>query len=66
MGETDIEQLAGVIQMFGSIDETEWPEVKSLPDYGKILFPECEPTQLESVLPNATAQERHLLRNLLR
>lgn len=65
-GETDIEQLAGVVNMFGSIDESEWPDVKTLPDYGKILFPQCKAKSLRSVLPNASSGSLELLSELLR
>lgn len=64
-GETDIEQLAGVVNMFGSIDESDWPDVKLLPDYGKILFPECEAKPLRSMLPNASLEALELLSELM-
>ncbi|GMH37546.1 hypothetical protein BSKO_05419 [Bryopsis sp. KO-2023] len=64
-GETDIEQLAGVVQTLGSIDEKTWPEVKSLPDYGKILFPECTGIPFSKVLPKASIEALSLLTQLL-
>lgn len=36
-GNTDIEQLALVIRTLGTPSTVEWPEVKNLPDYKKIM-----------------------------
>ena len=35
-GENDIDQIYRVLQIMGTPDEREWPDLGSLPDFGKI------------------------------
>lgn len=46
-GVSDIDQLARVIRLLGSVDRAAWPEAEKLPDFHKIRFPDCKPRWVE-------------------
>ena len=48
-GENDINQIYRVIQVLGQPQACDWPEVVSLPDYGKISFPDLSPLPFKYV-----------------
>ncbi|XP_055587231.1 cyclin-dependent kinase 20 [Uranotaenia lowii] len=54
-GGTDIEQLALVVRTLGTPNLKEWPEVRSLPDYNKIRFPNAKGEHWEDIFPSCTA-----------
>ena len=64
-GESDIDQLFRVVQLLGYPTRERWPDAETLPDFGKIELPPCEPTPLEAVLPSASATMLDLLRSML-
>ncbi|PSN37361.1 Cyclin-dependent kinase 20 [Blattella germanica] len=55
-GETDIEQLAIVIQTLGSPNPETWPGVTDLPDYNKITFPETKGVSWDHILPDCSPE----------
>lgn len=65
-GESDIDQLAKMTSALGSIDTDAWPEVTTLPDWGKIMFSARPPTPLEALLPDAPSDALILLSKLIR
>ena len=66
-GEHDIDQLGRVISVLGTPREDTWPEVVSLPDFGKISFPDTAPLPWEDVLtgPEALPVAQTLCSSLL-
>ncbi|XP_037930596.1 cyclin-dependent kinase 20-like [Teleopsis dalmanni] len=65
-GTTDIEQLALVIRTLGSPQLNEWPELKSLPDFNKIRFPNAVGIHWDNLFPSCThAVEINLVSNLV-
>ncbi|KAA0193230.1 CMGC/CDK protein kinase [Fasciolopsis buskii] len=64
-GENDIEQLWFVIRVLGTPKESDWPEIKDLPDYNKITFNACEPVPFEQVLSDAPPKAVDLVRQFL-
>ena len=50
-GESDVDQLARTLGMFGTPSDTLWPNARGLPDYGKIAFAPRAPTSPERALP---------------
>lgn len=52
-GETDIEQLAIVLQTLGTPTEESWPGMKNLPDYIKITFPNYPGLPWSEILPDS-------------
>mmetsp|Transcript_20814 Transcript_20814/g.57765 ORF Transcript_20814/g.57765 Transcript_20814/m.57765 type:complete len:315 (+) Transcript_20814:141-1085(+) len=65
-GENDIDQLAKVQHLLGTLDESVWPEVAELPDYGKISFPHMDSVPLSEVLLDASSSAISLLEEMLR
>mmetsp|Transcript_37171 Transcript_37171/g.71278 ORF Transcript_37171/g.71278 Transcript_37171/m.71278 type:complete len:330 (-) Transcript_37171:66-1055(-) len=64
-GEHDIDQLFCVIKMFGNPSEDTWPQLRTLPDYPKISFPEMPGIPLSEMLPDASPRAIALLTKLL-
>uniref|UniRef100_A0A8D0GIG4 Cyclin-dependent kinase 20 n=1 Tax=Sphenodon punctatus TaxID=8508 RepID=A0A8D0GIG4_SPHPU len=64
-GENDIEQLCCVLRVLGTPNPRIWPEITELPDYNKISFKEKPPIPLEQVVPDASPQALHLLKQFL-
>nr|XP_018899174.1 PREDICTED: cyclin-dependent kinase 20-like [Bemisia tabaci]XP_018899175.1 PREDICTED: cyclin-dependent kinase 20-like [Bemisia tabaci] len=64
-GETDIEQLSIVVQSLGRPSEKNWPNMKKLPDFGKIHFPKWKPISWNVLLPDANPELRSLVQSLL-
>ncbi|CRL05800.1 CLUMA_CG018828, isoform A [Clunio marinus] len=56
-GNTDIEQLALVIRTLGTPSTADWPEVKNLPDYNKISFPNSKREEWVKIFPSFTTKE---------
>lgn len=64
-GTSDIDQLCRQQALLGSIDEGAWPGVRSLPDWGKLVFPSRPPAPLGGALPGADPAALELLAGLL-
>lgn len=60
-------QLAAIFELLGSPDESTWPDVRHLPDFGKLHFDEKPRQPLETVIPRAKESPYllHLLENLI-
>lgn len=65
-GQSDIEQLARMQHLLGSITPQEWPGVEQLPDWHKVCFAHSQAQDLAVVLPDAPPAALDLLRALLR
>lgn len=65
-GENDIDQIYRVLQILGTPDERQWPELPTLPDFGKIHLPQMPPLPWSAVVPNASMSARALLGEFLR
>lgn len=64
-GEHDIDQLSRVLSIRGTPTTDQWPELGSLPDYGKICFDDKDPVPLSSLLPGVDPMAIDLLDQLL-
>ncbi|KAL0819676.1 hypothetical protein ABMA28_007742 [Loxostege sticticalis] len=64
-GESDIEQLAIVLQHLGTPTEESWPGHQDLPDYHKITFPESSPTPWSELLPGVEPDAVHLVKSFI-
>lgn len=56
--DNDIEQICCVTKILGSAQETDWPEMKNLPDINKILFAKMDGEGLDSLLPDVICPKR--------
>eukprot|EP00842_Homolaphlyctis_polyrhiza_P004457 jgi/Hompol1/5011/HPOL_000673-RA len=64
-GQNDIDQLYCVISILGTPTKEIWPDLESLPDYGKIQFPVMPPVPLEKLCPDASTEAVQLLKKFL-
>ncbi|KAJ0173641.1 hypothetical protein K1T71_010790 [Dendrolimus kikuchii] len=64
-GESDIEQLAIVLQHLGTPTELIWPGHTELPDFHKITFPESEPTPWNELLSDVDPDAIHLVKSFI-
>ncbi|XP_050675369.1 cyclin-dependent kinase 20 [Leptidea sinapis] len=64
-GESDIEQLAIVLQHLGTPTEETWPRHCELPDYNKITFPESPPMSWTDILPGVEPEAIHLVKSFI-
>ncbi|CAH1992590.1 unnamed protein product [Acanthoscelides obtectus] len=64
-GETDIEQLAIVLDTLGTPNDETWPELKELPDYNKIVFTPSTPKSWRIILSTADSSTVSLISKIL-
>ncbi|KAL6602729.1 hypothetical protein ACP70R_043090 [Stipagrostis hirtigluma subsp. patula] len=65
-GISDIDQISRIISILGNITEETFPGCSKLPDYNKIFFNKVEkPIGLEACLPNRSASEVRIIKQLL-
>lgn len=64
-GQSDIDQLARMQHMLGSITPQEWPEVEQLPDWHKVSFAPSPKQPLAALLPDAPPAALDLLQSLV-
>ncbi|CAH2233721.1 cyclin-dependent kinase 20 [Pararge aegeria] len=64
-GESDIEQLAIVLQRLGTPTEESWPRHSELPDYHKITFPESLPMPWTDLLPGVDPDAIDLIKSIV-
>ncbi|KPI92317.1 Cyclin-dependent kinase 20 [Papilio xuthus] len=64
-GESDIEQLAIVLQHLGTPTEETWPGHSKLPDYHKITFPDSTPTPWSDLLPGVESEAIDLIKSFV-
>ncbi|KAF9906042.1 hypothetical protein EC991_001124 [Linnemannia zychae] len=48
--DSDIGQVCAIVKVLGTPDDENWPEYKSMPDYGKLIFRALETNDLGSIL----------------
>jgi cell cycle related kinase len=65
-GQSDIDQLARMQHLLGSITLQDWPGAEQLPDWHKVSFELSQAQDLAALLPDAPPAALDLLRALLR
>jgi serine/threonine protein kinase len=65
-GQSDIDQLARMQHVLGSITPQAWPAVEQLPDWHKVSFAHSPGQQLSVLLPDAPPIALNLLQQLIR
>lgn len=64
-GESDIEQLAIVLQNLGTPTKESWPGHADLPDFHKITFPDSTPTPWPDLLPGVEPDALSLIKSFI-
>ncbi|KAJ5793728.1 hypothetical protein N7457_000327 [Penicillium paradoxum] len=63
---SDLSLIFSIFKLMGTPDEQRWPEVRELPDWGKVEFHSFPPQSWEDILPGASSKGRDLVNQLLR
>ncbi|KAJ5950427.1 uncharacterized protein N7479_008840 [Penicillium vulpinum] len=62
---SDLSLIFSIFKLLGTPDEQRWPEVKVLPDWGKVEFHSFPTQPWEDILPGASSNGRDLVSHLL-
>ncbi|CAI7623480.1 unnamed protein product [Penicillium bialowiezense] len=62
---SDLSLIFSIFKLKGTPDEERWPEVATLPDWGKVEFHEFPTQAWEDILPGASSNGRDLVSRLL-
>ncbi|KAJ5135522.1 uncharacterized protein N7515_004800 [Penicillium bovifimosum] len=63
---SDLSLIFSIFKTMGTPDEQRWPEVRVLPDWGKVEFHSYPPRTWEDILPGASSNGRDLVSQLVR
>ncbi|KAJ5091480.1 hypothetical protein NUU61_006350 [Penicillium alfredii] len=63
---SDLSLIASIFKALGTPDEQTWPEVRVLPDWGKVEFHPLPARSWEDILPGVSSTSRDLVQRLLR
>jgi serine/threonine protein kinase len=64
-GDSEIDQIFKIFNLFGTPNEMTWSGVSFLPDY-KESFPKFKPKDIGLLIPDIENQEKHLLSCMLK
>jgi len=64
-GINDFDQISRIIKVLGTPNKDNWPEVESLPDFGKISFSHHSQQAYDLVFPNAIKSELAFMKYVL-
>lgn len=65
-GESDIDQLGRVAQMYGGLSAEAWPGIAAAPDFAKLRFRPVPAVPLAALLPGASSAALALMSGMLR
>ncbi|XP_051539008.1 serine/threonine-protein kinase MAK-like isoform X3 [Myxocyprinus asiaticus] len=64
-GNSEVDEIFKICQVLGTVKKTDWPEGYQLAAAMNFRFPQCVPTPLKTLIPNATNEAIDLMRDLL-
>ncbi|XP_062841778.1 serine/threonine-protein kinase MAK [Trichomycterus rosablanca] len=64
-GNSEVDQIFKVCQVLGTVKKTDWPEGYQLATAMNFRFPQCVPTPLKTLIPNASNEALALMKDLL-
>ncbi|KAK2859336.1 hypothetical protein Q5P01_003956 [Channa striata] len=64
-GNSEVDEIFKICQVLGTVKKTDWPEGYQLASAMNFRFPQCVPTHLKTLIPNASNEAITLMRNLL-
>ena len=65
-GQNDLHQISKIGSMIGSPTEENWPSVKDMPNYGKLIFEKKSPENLFLIFMDSSKNEVKFLSSMLR
>ncbi|XP_043082576.1 serine/threonine-protein kinase MAK isoform X3 [Puntigrus tetrazona] len=64
-GNSEVDEIFKICQVLGTVKKSDWPEGYQLASAMNFRFPQCVPTPLKTLIPNATNEALDLMRDLL-
>ncbi|XP_031706353.1 serine/threonine-protein kinase MAK isoform X8 [Anarrhichthys ocellatus] len=64
-GNSEVDEIFKVCQVLGTVKKTDWSEGHQLASAMNFRFPQCVPTHLKTLIPNASNEAIALMRDLL-
>ncbi|XP_067234063.1 serine/threonine-protein kinase MAK isoform X5 [Chanodichthys erythropterus] len=64
-GNSEVDEIFKICQVLGTVKKSDWPEGYQLASAMNFRFPQCVPTPLKTLIPNATNEALDLMRDFL-
>ncbi|XP_042366283.1 serine/threonine-protein kinase MAK isoform X1 [Plectropomus leopardus] len=64
-GNSEVDEIFKICQVLGTVKKTDWSEGYQLASAMNFRFPQCVPTHLKTLIPNASNEAIALMRDLL-
>uniref|UniRef100_A0A3B4ZP73 non-specific serine/threonine protein kinase n=1 Tax=Stegastes partitus TaxID=144197 RepID=A0A3B4ZP73_9TELE len=64
-GNSEVDEIFKICQVLGTVKKTDWPEGYQLASAMNFRFPQCVPTHLKTLIPNASNEAIALMKDLL-
>ncbi|KAM4607773.1 serine/threonine-protein kinase ICK-like isoform 1-T2 [Polymixia lowei] len=64
-GSSEVDTIFKICQVLGTPKKNDWPEGYQLASAMNFRWPQCVPSNLRTLIPNASAEAIHLMRDLL-
>ncbi|XP_028814287.1 serine/threonine-protein kinase MAK isoform X3 [Denticeps clupeoides] len=64
-GNSEVDEIFKICQVLGTVKKSDWPEGYQLASAMSFRFPQCVPTPLKTLIPNASNEAIALMKDLL-
>ncbi|XP_044032984.1 serine/threonine-protein kinase MAK isoform X9 [Siniperca chuatsi] len=64
-GNSEVDEIFKICQVLGTVKKTDWPEGYQLASAMNFRFPQCVPTHLKTLIPNASNEAIALMKDML-
>ncbi|XP_069046986.1 serine/threonine-protein kinase MAK isoform X2 [Lepisosteus oculatus] len=64
-GNSEVDEIFKICQVLGTVKKTDWPEGYQLAAAMNFRFPQCVPTHLKTLIPNASSEAIALMKDML-
>ncbi|XP_029109495.1 serine/threonine-protein kinase MAK isoform X1 [Scleropages formosus] len=64
-GTSEVDEIFKICQVLGTVKKTDWPEGYQLASAMNFRFPQCVPTDLRTLIPNASSEAVALMKDML-
>ncbi|XP_068615661.1 serine/threonine-protein kinase MAK-like [Brachionichthys hirsutus] len=64
-GNSEVDEIFKICQVLGTVKKMDWPEGHQLASAMNFRFPQCVPTHLKTLIPNASNEAIALMKDLL-
>ncbi|XP_071402885.1 serine/threonine-protein kinase MAK isoform X3 [Centroberyx affinis] len=64
-GNSEVDEIFKICQVLGTVKKSDWPEGYQLASAMNFRFPQCVPTHLKTLIPNASNEAIALMKDLL-